>query len=197
MKICFATNNDHKIKEVQAMLGLSFQIVGLKDIGCNEELAEDQDTLEGNSMQKARYVYDHYQVPCFADDTGLEVQALNGAPGVYSARYAGHQRSAEDNMNLLLTNLSDTENRKAQFRTVVTLVTREGVNQFEGVLKGEILKEKRGKEGFGYDPLFLPEGQSKTLAEMSLAEKNTLSHRARAVHALTLFLKQKNLATHG
>lgn len=195
MKICFATNNDHKIKEVQALLGSTFHIVGLMDIGCNEELAEDQDTLEGNSLQKARYVYDHYRVPCFADDTGLEVQALNGAPGVYSARYAGHQRSAEDNMNLLLAKLAAKENRKAQFRTVVTLITGAGVNQFEGVLKGEILKEKRGTEGFGYDPLFLPDGHTKTLAEMSLAEKNTLSHRARAVHALTLFLKQKNLAT--
>ncbi len=195
MTICFATNNDHKIREVQALLGSTFHIVGLMDIGCNEELAEDQDTLEGNSLQKARYVYDHYRVPCFADDTGLEVQALNGAPGVYSARYAGHQRSAEDNMNLLLANLANKENRNAKFRTVVTLITGEGVKQFEGVLKGEILKEKRGTEGFGYDPLFLPEGHTKTLAEMSLAEKNTLSHRARAVHALTLFLKQKNLAT--
>jgi XTP/dITP diphosphohydrolase len=190
LTICFATNNDHKRAEIQALLGNEFKVVGLAEIGCEEELAEDQTTLEGNSMQKAAYVFDHYKVSCFADDTGLEVEKLNGEPGVYSARYAGSQRNSDDNMNLLLNNLSKSENRKAQFRTVITLITPKEKKQFEGVLKGTIIKEKRGTGGFGYDPIFVPEGETKTLAEMTLSEKNLLSHRARAVEKLVLHLKQ-------
>jgi len=188
--ICFATNNKHKLEEINVLLGSQIKVVGLEEIGCNEELAEEQETVEGNSLQKAEYVFKNYGVSCFADDTGLEVEALEGEPGVYSARYAGSQRSAEDNMNLLLTNLQSKVNRKAQFRTVITLITPEGKNQFEGVLRGTIIKEERGDGGFGYDPIFLPEGSSKTLAEMTMDEKNTMSHRARAVEKLVLFLKK-------
>lgn len=188
--LCFATNNDHKRAEIQALLGNDYKVVGLKEIGCEEELAEDQSTLEGNSLQKAAYVFDHYKVSCFADDTGLEVEALSGEPGVYSARYAGSQRNADDNMNLLLANLSKVENKKAQFRTVITLITQENRKQFEGVLKGTIIEEKRGTGGFGYDPIFVPEGETKTLAEMTMKEKNLLSHRARAIEKLVLYLKQ-------
>lgn len=194
MQLCFATNNAHKIEEVQALLGKQFNVVSLQEVGCNEELAEDQETIEGNSLQKAQYVFDNYQVDCFADDTGLEVEALNGAPGVYSARYAGPQRKAEDNMNLLLANLSGKKNRKARFRTVVTLITKQGTHQFEGVLPGTIINERRGTQGFGYDPVFLPENSSRTLAEMNLEEKNTLSHRARAIEKLVVFLKEHHLA---
>ncbi len=188
--LCFATNNDHKRAEIQALLGDEFKVVGLSEIGCEEELAENQITLEGNSLQKAAYVFDHYKVSCFADDTGLEVEALNGEPGVYSARYAGNQRNSDDNMNLLLANLSNIENKKAQFRTVITLITPNDKKQFEGVLKGTIIKEKRGAGGFGYDPIFVPEGETKTLAEMTMPEKNLLSHRARAVEKLVLYLKK-------
>jgi len=188
--ICFATNNKHKLEEINVLLGSQIKVVGLEEIGCNEELAEEQETVEGNSLQKAEYVFKNYGVSCFADDTGLEVEALEGEPGVYSARYAGSQRSAEDNMNLLLTNLQSKVNRKAQFRTVITLITPEGKNQFEGVLRGTIIKEERGDGGFGYDPIFLPEGSSKTLAEMTMDEKNTMSHRASAVEKLVLFLKK-------
>ena len=194
--ICFATNNKHKLQEINALLGSEFKVVGLAEIGCHEELAEDQATLEGNSLQKAEYVFKNYGVSCFADDTGLEVEALNGEPGVYSARYAGSQRSAEDNMNLLLANLQNKENHNAQFRTVVTLITSQGQNQFEGVLRGAISKEKKGTGGFGYDPIFLPEGNSKTLAEMTMTEKNSMSHRARAVEKLVFFLKGKSIKTH-
>jgi XTP/dITP diphosphohydrolase len=188
--LCFATNNDHKRAEIQALLGDEFMVVGLSEIGCEEELAENQTTLEGNSLQKAAYVFDHYKVSCFADDTGLEAEALNGEPGVYSARYAGSQRNSDDNMNLLLANLSNIENKKAQFRTVITLITPNDKKQFEGVLKGTIIKEKRGAGGFGYDPIFVPEGETKTLAEMTMPEKNLLSHRARAVEKLVLYLKK-------
>jgi len=190
--LCFATNNDHKRAEIQALLGNDFTVAGLKEIGCEEELAEDQTTLEGNSLQKAAYVFDHYNVSCFADDTGLEVEALNGEPGVFSARYAGNQRNSDDNMNLLLANLSKSGNKKAQFRTVITLITPQEKKQFEGVLKGTIINDKRGSGGFGYDPIFVPEGETKTLAEMTMEEKNLLSHRARAVQKLVLYLKLNN-----
>lgn len=194
MTLCFATNNQHKIKEVQALLGSDFTLVGLADIGCTEELAEDQTTLEGNSLQKAKYVFDRYHVSCFADDTGLEVEALRGAPGVYSARYAGQQRNAIDNMKLLVENLRDSKNKKARFRTVITLMEPSSQLQFEGILNGAIIGEPRGAEGFGYDPVFLPEGYTKTLAEMALNEKNTISHRARAIEKLVTHLKQRNLS---
>lgn len=189
MTLCFATNNTHKVKEIQSLLGNSFTLLSLADIGCAEELAEDQDTIEGNSLQKAQYVFDKYKVACFADDTGLEVEALQGAPGVYSARYAGEQRNAADNIRLLLKNLQGKENLNARFRTVVTLLTEKGTQQFEGILKGAITFEQRGTQGFGYDPVFVPEGYTQTLAQLSLAEKNTISHRARAVQKLVLFLK--------
>lgn len=193
MTLCFATNNVHKVNEIQALLGNSFNLQSLIDIGCTEELAEDQDTIEGNSLQKAQYVFDKYKVACFADDTGLEVEALNGAPGVYSARYAGEQRNAGDNIRLLLKNLQGKENLNARFRTVVTLITEKGMHQFEGILKGAITFEQRGTQGFGYDPVFVPEGFTQTLAELELSAKNKISHRARAVQKLVLFLKNSVL----
>jgi XTP/dITP diphosphohydrolase len=189
MTLCFATNNTHKINEIQALVDNAHQLLSLSDIGCDEELAEDQATIEGNSHQKAQYVFDHYQIACFADDTGLEVEALNGEPGVYSARYAGPQRNAEDNMQLLLKNLQGKKNLEARFRTVITLITPTGTHQFEGILNGTITFDKRGTQGFGYDPVFVPEGYTQTLAELDLTEKNKISHRARAVQKLVLFLK--------
>jgi len=189
--LCFATNNNHKLLEIRALLGPFFQLKSLQDIGCFEELAETQDTLEGNSVQKAKHVYENYQISCFADDTGLEVEALNGAPGVFSARFAGPQRNSEDNMTLLLTKLKGENNRAAQFRTVITLLEPDGMQVFEGVVRGEIIQEKRGSQGFGYDPIFQPLGYSKTLAEMSLDEKNLISHRAIAVKKLINFLAAK------
>ncbi|MBI3220327.1 MAG: RdgB/HAM1 family non-canonical purine NTP pyrophosphatase [Bacteroidetes bacterium] len=188
MRICFATNNQHKIKEVCALLDSSYTILSLSDIGCLEELAEEQSTIPGNSFQKANYVFQKYHVPCFADDSGLEVDSLNGEPGVDSAHYAGPQRSFDDNMNLLLKNLNGVTMRSAQFRTVITLVTPQTTQQFEGILRGQILHDKRGTEGFGYDPLFLPDGYNRTLAEMSLEEKNKISHRSKAVAKLIEFL---------
>ena len=190
LRICFATNNAHKLEEIRAILGSKFKILSLEEIGCNEELAEEHDTLEDNSLQKAEYVFQKYKVACFADDTGLEVDELAGAPGVYSARYAGVQRNPEDNMKLLLKNLEDKSNRNAQFRTVITLIQPSGLNQFEGTVEGTILAERKGKGGFGYDPVFLPKGFSKTLAEMSMEEKNQISHRARATQKLVEFLNR-------
>ena len=190
--LCFATNNQHKLEEVRAHLGSDFQLVALEEVGCKEELPEEQSTLEGNSFQKAEYVYKNFGISCFADDTGLEVQELQGAPGVYSARYAGAQRSAEDNMQLLLKNLAESQNRRARFRTVITLITPEFTKQFEGIVSGKIIYEYRGSGGFGYDPIFLPDGFNKTLAEMSMEEKNAISHRARAVNKLVEFLKEKH-----
>jgi XTP/dITP diphosphohydrolase len=191
VELCFATNNLHKIQEVQAILAGRHTILSLADIGCTEELLEEQDTIPGNSFQKADYVFRTYNVSCFADDSGLEVEALNGAPGVHSAYFAGPQRSHQDNMNLVLSKLNKTENRKAQFRTVITIVTAFTTQQFEGTLNGTIISEKRGAGGFGYDPIFLPDGYSKTLAEISAEEKNQISHRARAIAQLIEFLKDK------
>jgi len=191
MKLCFATNNPNKLSEIQDLLGNQYELVGLKDIGCEEELAEDQTTLEGNSLQKAQYVYDQYGVNCFADDTGLEITALNGEPGVYSARYAGEQRDNADNMALVMQKLKNETDRSAQFRTVVTLIIIGGEPiQFEGVAKGKIITEQRGVKGFGYDPIFVPEGYKETFAEMSRAEKNNISHRGRAINKLITHLKR-------
>lgn len=184
-----ATNNLHKLEEIRPLLEPDIQILSLQDIGCYEELPEAQDTIAGNSLQKANYVFEKYQYSCFADDTGLEVDALGGAPGVYSARYAGVQRSSDDNIALLLQNLAGQQNRKARFRTVISLIGPEGIQTFEGIVNGTILTERKGTAGFGYDPVFQPEGYSKTFAEMTLEEKNQLSHRARAVHQLVNFLK--------
>ncbi|MEM8966078.1 MAG: non-canonical purine NTP diphosphatase [Bacteroidota bacterium] len=189
MKLCFATNNAHKITEVQQLLGNAFEIVSLQDIGCTEELPETQETLEGNARQKAEFVYQHYQVDCFADDTGLEIEALHGEPGVYSARYAGSQRSSQANIQKVLNNLEGIENRKAQFRTIISLILEGKFHIFEGAVVGTIAQQPSGQQGFGYDPIFIPEGHEQSFAEMSLEEKNQISHRGRAVQKLVDFLK--------
>jgi XTP/dITP diphosphohydrolase len=188
IKLCFATNNSHKLEEVRHAIK-HFQIVSLEEINCFEELPETRDTLEGNSLQKAEYVFDKYKIPCFADDTGLEVEALNNGPGVYSARYAGPQRNAEDNIDLLHKNLLGKSNLNARFRTVISLVGLEpSPVLFEGIVSGSITLDRRGTSGFGYDPVFLPQGYAKTYAEMTMDEKNELSHRARAVKKLEAYL---------
>jgi XTP/dITP diphosphohydrolase len=191
MKLCMATNNAHKIAEIKPLLDDSVQLVSLNDVGCREELPETGDTLEANSWQKAQYVWDHYGVSCFADDTGLEVEALDGEPGVYSAMYAGPQRDSGDNMQLLLRKLEGKTNRKAQFRTCITLILDGQKHQFEGIVKGTLLEAPRGSGGFGYDPLFVPDGYAQAFAEMPLSEKNKISHRSRAVQELIRFLGQK------
>ncbi|SMG20881.1 XTP/dITP diphosphohydrolase [Marivirga sericea] len=189
MKLCFATNNANKIKEVSHLLGVEFQLLSLQDIGCHEELREDQSTLEGNAQQKAAYVFDNYNISCFADDTGLEVEALNSEPGVFSARYAGPQRSDEDNMALLLERLDASPNRQARFRTVICAFIGDQKHFFEGIVEGEIASAHNGDEGFGYDPIFIPNGYSQTFAQMSLEEKNKISHRSIAVRKLVDFLQ--------
>lgn len=189
-RFCIATNNRHKLEEIQDIIGADVDLVSLADVGCFEELPETQSTLEGNSLQKAEHVFQNYKVPCFADDTGLEVEALNGEPGVYSARYAGEHKNSDDNIDLLLKKLHNSSNRKARFRTVITLVGfHEQPVTFEGIVDGTIINERRGASGFGYDPVFLPEGYTKTFAEMTLQEKSTLSHRAIAIRKLETFLK--------
>lgn len=188
--ICFATNNANKLKEIREIVQQKVNIVSLAEIGCQEELPETGNTLAANSLQKAQYVLDHYGVNCFADDTGLEVASLAGEPGVYSARFAGPGNDSEANMNLLLEKLAGIENRKAQFRTVITLLKDGQVHQFEGTVKGTIAVEKSGSTGFGYDPLFIPEGHERTFAEMSAEEKNKISHRGRAVAKLVDYLNQ-------
>ena len=189
MRLCFASNNAHKLVEIQALLGNDFELLTLSDIGCTEELEETGDTLEANSLQKADYLYQNYRINCFADDTGLEIEVLDGEPGVISARYAGLQRNAQDNMALVLKKLAGKSDWSAQFRTVITLILEGNVHQFEGIVKGEIIPEQRGTGGFGYDPIFVPEGLTKTFGEMSLTQKSTLSHRARAFQQLEEFLK--------
>jgi len=191
MKLCFASNNEHKLTEIRQIIGDTYQVVSLQEIGCTEELPEEQTTLEGNSRQKAEYVWQHYGVSCFADDTGLEVFALNGEPGVYSARYAGPQRSSTDNMELLLQNLADKTDRRAQFRTSITLILAGDIHQFEGVVTGQIAKNLAEDVGFGYDPIFIPDGFDQTFAQMSSAEKNKISHRGRAMQQLVAFLKNQ------
>lgn len=191
MKICFATNNSKKIEEVKAALGSGFEIVSLQEIGCTEELPETGDTLDYNAFEKARFVKDNFGVDCFADDTGLEVEALGGEPGVYSGRFAGEPRSDERNIELLLKKMQDKRNRKAKFRTVIALILDGKEYSFEGTAKGEILEEKVGFGGFGYDPVFRPEGFTKTFAELTLAEKNEISHRGKAVKALISFLSNR------
>jgi XTP/dITP diphosphohydrolase len=191
MRLCFATNNEHKLTEVRALLPASIELVSLRDIGCHEELPETQDTLVGNARQKAAYVWDNYHTSCFADDTGLEVTALDGEPGVYSARYAGPQRSAADNITKLLHALEGAADRSAQFRTVVALVLPTGEwHEFHGVVEGTITPALHGTDGFGYDPVFQPAGHTETFAQMPLAQKNTMSHRARAVNQLVAFLQE-------
>lgn len=203
MKIVFATNNQHKLQEIRDILGSEFEIVSLKDIGCDVDIPETGNTLEENAMLKAQYVYDHYNLSCFADDTGLEVEALNGEPGVHSARYAeGTDHDSEANMAKLLRNLEGKDNRKARFRTVIALIQKQDVcpcgctsikkvNRFEGIVDGSIATEKHGTAGFGYDPIFVPEGYDKSFAELGESIKNGISHRARAVAKLAEYLKQK------
>lgn len=188
MRLCFATNNHHKLEEVMAVLGGTFQLLTLANVGCKEELPETQETIAGNAYQKAAYIWNLYKIPCFADDTGLEVGALDGAPGVFSARYAGPQRSSIDNINLLLKKMEGLHNREAQFRTVISLILPQGEWLFEGIVKGVILTEPKGTAGFGYDPVFQPHASDKTLAEMTMREKNEISHRALAVKKLAGFL---------
>jgi XTP/dITP diphosphohydrolase len=189
MELVFATNNKHKLDELQAILGNRIKLLSLKEIGCNEEIPEEQETLEGNAAQKSFYIYNKFGYNCFADDTGLEIEALNGEPGVYSARYAGEEKSAEANMDKVLNRLFKINNRNARFRTVISLVINGVETQFEGVVKGRILEEKRGISGFGYDPIFQPDGFEKTFAEMDLTAKNKISHRGRAVEKLIQYLK--------
>lgn len=197
MKIVFATNNQHKLQEIREILGNQFEILSLADIGCHEDIPETGNTLEANAHQKAEYIFDHYHIDCFADDTGLEVDALGGAPGVHSARYAeGTDHNSEANMAKLLRELGDNDNRKARFRTVISLIQMEGGNpvcsreyQFEGIVEGRIDREKHGSEGFGYDPVFIPEGYDKSFAELGEEIKNQISHRARAVKKLAEWLK--------
>lgn len=189
--LVFATNNLHKLEEVRDILGGSFRIASLKEIGCTDDIPETADTLEGNALQKARYVKDKFGYDCFADDTGLEVEALGGAPGVFSARYAGPGHDSEANMRKLLKELEGKTNRQAQFRTVVALILEGREYTFEGIVRGTILTERRGTAGFGYDPVFVPEGYAETFAEMGSEEKNRISHRARAVQKLADFLHKR------
>ncbi|MCL3780362.1 non-canonical purine NTP diphosphatase [Prolixibacteraceae bacterium JC049] len=191
MKLVFATNNAHKLEELKKMLGTPFELLSLKDIDFLEEIPEDQDTLEGNASQKSHYLYNRATLNCFADDTGLEVEALNNEPGVYSARYAGPQRNAEDNMNMVLEKMAEIKNRNARFRTVISLIIDGEEFQFEGVVEGEILTERQGAEGFGYDPIFKPHGYNQSFAEMDMQQKNAISHRGRAVQKLVEFLKAR------
>ena len=188
MKLIFATNNKHKLEEVREILGNQFEILSLKDINCFEEIPETQSTIKGNASQKAHYIYNKYKFDCFADDTGLEINALNGAPGVYSARYAGENCSYEDNVQKILKELKNETNRKAQFKTVISLIINEKEYFFEGKIKGKITNNKQGTSGFGYDPVFLPEGYSETFAELSADKKNKISHRGLATQKLIKFL---------
>jgi XTP/dITP diphosphohydrolase len=201
MKIVFATNNQHKLSEVRQILGDSIEVLSLNDIGCHEDIPETGRTLEANAQQKAQYVYDHYHIDCFADDTGLEVDALGGAPGVYSARYAAIgcaatssqpiDHDSEANMTRLLNELGENNNRNARFRTVIALIQQDELHEFEGIVNGQIIRERRGGEGFGYDPIFQPDGYDQTFAELGTEVKNHISHRARATQKLADYLLKR------
>ena len=191
MKLVFATNNKHKLEEVRAILGNKIEILSLNDIDCHDDIPETADTLEGNALIKARYIYEKFGVDCFADDTGLEVEVLNGEPGVYSARYAGEECNPEANMYKLLQNLTGKNNRNAQFRTVIALIIKGEEKLFNGIVKGTISREKMGNAGFGYDPIFIPEGFSESFAQMTSDMKNSISHRYRATEELSNYLKQQ------
>ena len=186
-KLCFATANTNKLKEVKAALDQTFELISLADLNHFEEIPETSGTIEGNSLQKAQFIWDQYQIDCFADDSGLEVEALNGAPGVDSAFYSG-SRDFDANIQLLLKNLQGNPNRKAQFKSVFTLILQGEVRQFTGIIQGQIIQQKQGEKGFGYDPVFMPDGYEVTFAEMTLAEKNQISHRAKALKQLLTFL---------
>ena len=187
-KLVFATNNLHNLEEVSAILGNQIELLSLNDINCHIDIPETADTLEGNALLKSRFIYENYGMNCFADDTGLEVEALEGAPGVYSARYAGDGHNSEANMIKLLDNLKEKKNRKAQFRTAISLIIDEKEYLFEGIIKGEIGTIKKGDSGFGYDPIFVPEGYNETFAELGSDIKNKISHRALAINKLCEFL---------
>lgn len=191
LKLVFATNNKHKLEEVQAML-TNFEIVSLAEINCFEDIPETANTLEGNAILKANFITEKYGLDCFADDTGLEVEALNNEPGVYSARYAGENNNAEANMNKLLQHLENSQNRKAQFKTSIALNIQGKQFIFEGVCKGTILTKKRGESGFGYDPIFMPDGFNRSFAEMNLSEKGNISHRGKAIEKLVIFLNENH-----
>lgn len=190
MELIFATNNRNKAEEIQQMLPDIIQVLTLKDVGIEQDIPERQSTLEGNASEKARFIYERYGRDCFADDTGLEVDALGGAPGVYSARYAGADKDPQANMDKVLELLKDEDNRRARFRTVISMILQGEEMFFEGVVEGRLLREKRGDAGFGYDPIFLPEGSSHTFAQMSMEEKNFISHRSRAIMKLANYLRQ-------
>ena len=190
MKLVFATNNKHKLQEVRDIVGDRVEVLSLADIGCYDDIPETADTLQGNALIKARHIYEKYGLDCFADDTGLEVEALGGAPGVYSARYAGEECNSEANMHMLLENLTGISNRNAQFRTVIALIIKGEEMLFNGVVKGTIATEKKGDSGFGYDPIFVPEGHSDSFAQMSSEMKNSMSHRFRATQQLGNYLKE-------
>jgi XTP/dITP diphosphohydrolase len=192
MTICFATNNENKLAEIKNRLGKAYDIISLSHLEHTGELPETHDTLEGNSLEKAQFVYEKYKINCFADDTGLLVEALNGEPGVRSARYAGESKNSEDNMDLLLQKLKNTKNRKARFVTVISLILNGDVHQFTGEVSGSITEKKTGEKGFGYDPIFMPDGWQKTFAELDLEQKNKISHRGRAVARLVEFLKSRS-----
>jgi XTP/dITP diphosphohydrolase len=192
MKLVFASNNKNKIQEIQALVPSTIQIVSLEEIGCTEDIPETADTIEGNAILKANYVSEKYGYDCFADDTGLEVEALNGAPGVYSARYAGEQKDANDNMDKLLSELKDKSNRKANFKTVIALNLNGKQNLFTGIINGKIIEEKIGTNGFGYDPIFVADGYNKTFAELSMEEKSNISHRGIAVKLLIEYFMKNN-----
>jgi XTP/dITP diphosphohydrolase len=194
MTIVFATNNQHKLKEIMSILGNSFTLMSLKDINIDEDIPEDEPLLEGNALFKARYIHKITGMNVFADDTGLEIDALNGLPGVHSARFAGEDKNPSANIEKVLSLLGTADNRKARFRTVIALIFEKKEYLFEGVVTGTIISEKRGIEGFGYDPVFIPDGKSQTFAEMALQEKNKISHRARAFEKLKEFLYQHTLS---
>lgn len=188
-KLVFASNNAHKLAEIRSILAGRVEVVSLSDIDCHDDIPETADTLEGNALIKARHIWEHYGLYCFADDTGLEVEALDGAPGVYSARFAGEKATFEDNITLLLERLQGVPApRRAAFRTVIALIDEYGTHLFEGSIAGEITEERLGGQGFGYDPVFLPEGQTKTFAQLTESEKNSMSHRGRAIQKLASYL---------
>ena len=188
MKLVFATNNQHKLHEIKHLLDGSFELLSLNDIECFDDIPENQETIEGNASEKAFYIWNKYQLNCFADDTGLEIEALNGEPGVYSARYAGDEKSPEKNIELVLQKMAKIKNRKARFKTVISLVIDGKEVQFEGIVEGTILEEKKGQSGFGYDPIFQPDESQFSFAEMPLGEKNKISHRGRATRKLVEYL---------
>ena len=190
MKLVFATNNRHKLQEVRDIVGDRVEVLSLADIDCHDDIPETADTLQGNALIKARHIYEKYGYDCFADDTGLEVEALGGAPGVYSARYAGEECDSEANMRKLLENLTGKTNRDAQFRTVIALIIEGEERLFNGVVKGTIATEKKGDSGFGYDPVFIPEGHTESFAQMGSEMKNSMSHRFRATRQLGIYLKE-------